>query len=342
MKFGAYPWLILIPLVVVGLTALWMWSRRRTRAILRGTWNTPLLARLTASIDARRRGLKQVFLAAGLCFLAAALARPQWGRREIELERTGVDLIIALDVSRSMLANDAGRTNRLRAATRAIQHLLEDSGGDRIGLVLFAGEAFVAAPLTRDHTAVDRVLSSAGPWSISHQGSDLGAAIKQISASFERAAQGPRTLLVVSDGEQLQGDAVQAAQAVAREGIRVHTAGVGSAFGAKVPVWGAYPSRSVRNAAGREVVSRRDESRLQSIASAGGGRYTRIDGEDSQALVQWFRETVANLPRTTEKRLVNEPQEQYPWPLAIALALIAGEWMYSERKRPKTPGQVTT
>ena len=117
MKWGAFPWLILIPLVVAGLTALWMWSRRRTRAILRGTWNTPLLARLTASIDARRRGLKQVFLAAGLCFLVAALARPQWGRREIELERTGVDLVIALDVSRSMLANDAGRTNQIGRAS---------------------------------------------------------------------------------------------------------------------------------------------------------------------------------------------------------------------------------
>lgn len=338
MKFGVPPWLILVPILVLGLLWLWAWSGRRARRVLEGAWNTPLLGRLIASVDPIRRRLKYAAMALGVALLTVALARPQWGQSEIELERTGVDLMIALDVSRSMLAGDAGGTNRLSAATGALQQLLGELGGDRVGLVIFAGEAFVAAPLTRDHTALDRALGAAGPWSVSRQGSNLGEAIKKASESFERAAQGPRALLVVSDGEQLQGEAVQATQAAAKEGIRIHTAGVGSAFGARVPMYGSDPTRIVRNAAGREVVSRRDEQRLQSIASSGGGKYVRIEGPNSKILVEWFREASASLPRTTEKRKVNEPQEQYQWALALAFGFLAAEWVLGDRKKPHSRG----
>jgi len=334
MKFGAAPWLIAL-LLLLELALLWIWSARQSRLLLRDAFNSPLLARLLASVSPKRRWLKRVLVALGMALVILALARPQWGHSEIELERTGVDLIIALDVSRSMLAADSGGTNRLTAATSAIENLLNGLGGDRVGLILFAGEAFMAAPLTRDHVAVQRILNSAGPSLISEQGSDLGKAIQQAMESFDHAEQGPRALLVVSDGEQLQGDAVDAARKARKEKVQVHTAGVGSIMGARVPAGvGGVPS-FVRNAMGREVHSRRDEQRLQQIAQAGGGTYTRIDAPGSAALGDWFSKSTTTLPRTTEKRVVNEPGERFQWPLGLGVFILAAEWMLGDRKRMK-------
>ncbi len=331
MKFAAPSWLALTLLILAALVILWLWSDRRARTRLQRVFNTPLLARLLRSVNLARRRWKRVLFTLGLVAVGLALARPQWGRNEIELERTGVDLVIALDVSRSMLAADAGSTNRLFAATSSIRRLLEELGGDRAALVVFAGEAFVAAPLTRDHTAVERALESAHPGTVSEQGSNLGEAIKRARESFDRAARGPRALLVVSDGEQLQGDAIEAARAAARDGIHVHTAGVGSAAGARLPRQPGDPQHALLNAVGREVVSRRDEQRLERIAVAGQGLYTRIVDAGSGALIEWFRRASAALPRTTEKRTVDEPREQYQWPLAVALALLGCEWALGER-----------
>jgi Ca-activated chloride channel family protein len=342
VKFGDLFWLLAMPILVLALTALWIWSARRARITMQSAFNTPLLARLLSSVNPARRWLKRGLFGLGIGGLILALARPQWGRSEIELERTGVDLIVALDVSRSMLADDVGPTNRLTAATTAVGRLLGELGGDRVGLVVFAGEAFMTAPLTRDHVAVERALNSAGPAMISEQGSNLGEAIKVAKESFDRAAPGPRALLVVSDGEQLQGDAVEAAQKALREGIRVHTAGVGSATGSRVPIRVAQAPGFVHNALGREVVSRRDEQQLQRIALAGGGLYTRIEEANSQALVDWFRRAAATLPRITEKRVVNEPRERFQWPLSVALVILAGEWMLGDRKRRTAyePGEI--
>jgi Ca-activated chloride channel family protein len=336
MKFGAAPWLVALPIVVAALVALWIWSSRRAHSTLRTVFQTPLLTRLLSSVDPKRRWLKRGLVACGLAGIVIALARPQWGRSEIELERTGVDVMIALDVSRSMLAVDAAQTNRLAVAVSAIERLVRNMGGDRLGLVLFAGEAYMVAPLTRDHVAVERALSFAGPTMISEQGSDLGRAIKRARESFDAAGRGPRALLVVSDGEQLQGDAIEAARQAFRDGITIHTAGVGSAMGARVPSATGRNPGFVRNALGREVISRRDEQRLQRICQAGGGIYTRVSDLESPALVDWFKTVSARLTRHSEKQTLNEPAERFQWPLAFALVVLAAEWMLSERKRRRS------
>lgn len=333
MKFGVAMWLLVVPVVGMGLALLWWRSDRRVRRVLEAAFRTPLLGRLIESVDRRRRLWKRGLLLLTLAAIGLALARPQWGRNEIEIERTGVDLVVALDVSRSMLGADAGGTNRLAAARQAIGRLVESLGGDRLGMVVFAGEAFVAAPLTRDHTAFMRALDSAGPGSVSEGGSNLGAAIERARDCFERGAQGTRVLLVVSDGEQLQGDAIGAGRGAAAAGFRVHTAGVGSATGARLPArsWGT--SDFLKNPVGREVVSRRDEQQLERIAASGSGRYTRIETRDSTALCEWFQTMSAGLPRTTEKRTIDEPRERFQWPLALALGLLAIEWMVGDRRR---------
>jgi Ca-activated chloride channel family protein len=183
---------------------------------------------------------------------------------------------------------------------------------------------------------VARALDAAHPDTVSEPGSNLGEAIKLAREGFDRASQGPRALLVVSDGEQLQGDAVEASRAALRDGIRVHTASVGSAIGARVPRRRDVGGGFTRNAMGRDVVSRRDEQRLQRIATTGGGLYSRIEGQDDRVLVEWFGRAAATLPRTTEKRTVNELKERFQWPLALALGLLGVEWLVGDRRRGKS------
>jgi len=341
MKFAAPFWLFAATLLLAVLGAFWAWSGRRARRRLQAAFPTPLLEHLRRSLHPARRRGKLGLTALGIGALMCSLARPQWGHSEIELERTGVDLMIALDVSRSMLAVDAGKTNRLGAAAKALNRLLGVLGGDRVGLVLFAGEAYLAAPLTRDHTALARSLAAASPWMVSEQGSDLGKAIAKARESFDRSAEGPRLLLVVSDGEQLQGDALEAARAAWRDGVRIHTAGVGSAAGARLPRSAWERNSYIQNAAGREVVSRRDEHRLQRVATAGGGRYVRLEGPDSHAVAHWFGAVLAPLSRTTEKRRVDEPREQFQWPLALACGLLGTGWLLGDRRRLAVPAPPT-
>lgn len=332
MKFGAPICLAAGAAALIFLAVLGVWSSRARIARLREAFQSPLLEQLTASVDRRRRWVKWVLRILVVTGVFLALARPLWGRKEIEVERTGADLAIALDVSRSMLAPDAGGTNRLAAAVAAAGHLLDALGGDRAALIVFAGEAYVTVPLTRDHTAVSRALASATTSMITDQGSNLGAAIKKARDCFEKGAQGARALLILSDGEQLSGDAVESARAAAKEGVRIHAAGFGSAVGARIPKSPWDSGGKVRNAMGREVVTRRDEQRLRQIASAGEGLYTRIEERDDKSLQSWWHQASASLPRKTEKRVVNEPAEQYQWPLAGALALLCIEVMVAERR----------
>lgn len=342
MKFGAPICLAAGAAAIVFLAVLGAWSARAGAARLREVFQSPLLERLTASVDLPRRRLKWVLRLLVLAGVFAALARPLWGRKEIEVERTGADLAIALDVSRSMLAPDAGGTNRLVAAVAAAGNLVEGLGGDRAALIVFAGEAYVMVPLTRDHTAVLRALGSASTSMVTDQGSNLGAAIKKAKDCFEKGAQGARALLILSDGEQLSGDAVESARAAAREGIKVHTAGFGSAVGARIPKSPWDSGTKVRNAMGREVVTRRDEQRLRQIAVAGDGLYTRIEERDDKSLQSWWRQASAALPRKTDKRLINEPDEQYQWPLGAALALLCLEIMLRERGAKSVKGPAGT
>lgn len=329
MKFELHLWLWLLPVLVLGLAALLGWSQRQRAARLRAALATPLLAQLTASLDRRRRRLKQIFLVLGVALLALALARPQLGKETVKLERSGVDVVVALDVSRSMLAADVERTNRLGAARAAVLNLLEKLGGDRVGLVVFAGEAFLAAPLTRDHTAVERALLSTSPGMVSEPGSDFAKAIARAREGFERGSEGPRVLLLISDGEQLQGDALTAARAAAAAGVNVHCAGVGSAAGARLPAAAGF----IKNAFGREVVSRLDEPTLQRTAAAAGGLYVPLQGRDSRALEDWFRRATAVLPKTVETKELGDPRERFQWPLAAVVLLLGSEWLLGERRR---------
>lgn len=341
MRWAAESWLLAAPALGLSVALLlWMADRRR-RAVLRKALATPLLAALTGSVSEAKRIVKRALLAASIVLIGLALARPQWGRETVELERTGVDVLIALDVSRSMLAGDAGGTNRLEAAREAVGHLLERLQGDRAGIIAFAGDASLVAPLTRDHAAVARAMRNLDPAAVSGQGSNLAKAIAKAGEGMKRGSEGPKALLIISDGEQLQGDAATAARAAVAAGMTVHCAGVGSAAGARIPGRSSEVGRFAKNQFGRDVVSRMDARVLQQTATAGQGLFVRIERRESGVLADWFEEASARLPRTTETKESKDLRERYQWPLAIALFLLVGEWLLGDRRRatlvPRTP-----
>lgn len=239
MKFAQILWLALIVVVIPACLLLLRWSARRKRASLGRAVAPRLHEQLLRSVDYSKRRLKAVLLIAGLVLLIAALSRPLLGFREIKIEKPGVDVIIALDISRSMLAEDAmwkeNKTNRLAAAKLGINRMIDRLTTDRVGLMIFAGEPFLMAPVTTDHNSVQRTLTAVTPSAISKPGSDIAAAIKMALKSFDEKQDFGKAIVILSDGEELQGDAITAAREAATKGVGVFTVGIGSTTGAKIP-----------------------------------------------------------------------------------------------------------
>jgi Ca-activated chloride channel family protein len=249
------------------------------------------------------------------------------------VELPGIDYFIALDVSRSMLAEDAARTNRITAAKQALSRLLGRPSGDRVGLIGFSGEAFLISPISQDHGAIERSLLALTTTSVSKPGTDIAAAIKLAVKSFETKQEAGKAILIVSDGEELQGDAILEAREAARQKVAVFTVGVGSGAGARLPdrTWGQQ-MKFAKNEFGREVVSRLNERVLQQVAGAGHGTYARLD-ETGDSLLDLYERGLKALPKGTHVRKSTDKQEFFQLPLALGLALLLIEMLISERKR---------
>jgi Ca-activated chloride channel family protein len=334
VKFQSLYWLAAIVLVLPLCIFLLRWGARRTRESLDRIIAPRLHEQLLRSVDFAKRRFKWALFIVALACLLAALARPLYGNREIKVERAGVDLIIALDVSKSMLAEDAG-TNRLTAAKETILKLLDRPNGDRIGLIAFAGEAYLMAPVTLDHNAVRRSLSALNTTAISKPGSDIAAAIKLAARSFDEKQRDGKALVIMSDGEELQGEAVIAAREISTKGISIFTVGVGSTTGRKVPDRGTKPTDKIKfakNEFGNEVVSKMNERVLQQIAVAGHGFYAQL-GPEGEGLFTVDERGLRPLAKGTQTRLSKEMREYFQWPLGLAAALLFWELLVNERKK---------
>lgn len=315
--------------------ALHAWAARRTRARLAGVIAPRLMQQLVRSVDFGRRLAKAILFLIGFCALLAAIARPQFGFVPEEVERSSVDFLIALDLSRSMLAEDVDGKPRLEAAKAAIGDLLDHLGSDRVGLVGFAGEAFLAAPITQDHAAVRRNLDALDTGSIATAGSDIAAAVKLAQKTFENGTFESKALVIVTDGEELQGDAVVAAREAALKGMTIFTTGVGSTVGARVPAKKESAVKFVSNEFGHEVISRLNERALRQVAASGRGSYEAL-GKDGAGLASIWRSGLAPLANGTRTRPSNDRREYFQWPLALTLALLFGEMLVSDRRKRAT------
>ena len=282
----------LLPLVVIPavLTGLWtVWQVQRERLIARLGAPDSVRA-LTAELSRRRQAARVALVVAASLFVAWAAARPQWGEETRQVQRQGIDVVLAVDVSRSMLAEDVA-PNRLRVAVREIDSLLQRLDGDRVGLVVFAGVAFVQSPLTTDYGAIRLYLDRLRPDQIPVQGTAIGRAIEESrrllvggeNESFRRAQN--QLVIVLTDGEDHETEPVAAAQAAQRDGIRVYTVGIGTETGGRIPMrdragelLGFLTDRD-----GQVVETRLEDGQLADVAAAGGGRYQRYTTPGSLA-----------------------------------------------------------
>lgn len=331
MRFAQLFWLVLIVVIVPLCVWLVRWGTRRKRESLDRIIAPRLHEQLLRSVDYRKRNFRAALFVLAMALLLVSIARPLFGYREIQVERSGVDMIFALDVSKSMLADDEP-TNRLASAKAAITRLLDRPSGDRVGLIVFAGEPFLIAPVTQDHNAVRRTVSAVSTTAISKPGSDMAEALKLAVRSFDEKQQSGKAIVILSDGEELQGDAIVAAREVARKGISIFTIGVGSLNGARLAERAPGALRFARNEFGQDVVSRLNERVLQQVAASARGFYAPL-GKEGEGLFHVNERGLAPLARGTQTRQSKDMREFFQIPLALCVLLLLGEMLVTERKK---------
>ncbi len=332
MSFGNHNalWLLaLVPALVLFL----VWAFRARRRALEEFIAPALGVRLTASVNRAARRWKAVLLVAVVLFAALALARPQWGFEWREVKRRGVDVFVVLDVSKSMLAEDV-RPNRLTQAKFAVEDLLGKLQGDRVGLIAFAGSVFVQCPLTVDYEAFRMTLRDVSPNSIPRGGTAIGQSLQVALKSFEAGESGDRAIVLITDGEDTEDDPLPAAEAVAKQGVRVYAIGIGTSDGELIPVREQdRPMEFLKDREGQVVKSRLNEEALKQIALKTGGIYVRSAAGDF-GIETIYEKGIAQLQRAEhEARLQKRYLERYQWPLGIALALLVIEMFVTERRR---------
>lgn len=331
MRF-AHPWLLyLIPLLLVawwGALRLAQQGRRQRKAVFTGGINRAWAAS-NASVPARRLGLA---LSLGtLLFALLALARPLWFQQSDRSELQGVPYLIALDASRSMLAADV-RPSRWSAVTNALDRFLAETRSDRIGLITFSGVAYLNAPLTFDTLALRMMMRYLDPNTLEDPGSSLTSALERAGRYFETNHISPRLVLLISDGEDLTGNPIETARRLSRQyQLKVVTLGVGTVGGAKVPM---LRGGSARNSFGQEVISRLNESNLQRLATATGGRYFRF-GEQGEGLEQFRQEVLKPMTEAAAREDLQNYQELFPLPLLLAVACLLGQIALAAERRMK-------
>jgi Ca-activated chloride channel homolog len=280
------------------------------------------LARMVPGNSNLRVLIKFLLLRHALSFIVVAVAGPQFGTRLAEVRSEGIDLVVAIDVSNSMECEDL-RPSRMEAARRSMEQLIDKLRGDRLGIVVFAGEAFVQLPITADRSAAKLFLNAVNTNSVGTQGTAIGAAIDLARESFEKDVPGSKAIIVITDGENHEDDAEGAARAAAEAGIVVHTIGMGTPEGGPLPVRRNGQVTGFRkDQSGTTVVSRLNEPMLQRIAAEGKGMYVRATSTSSG-----MDQLVADLRSldTAEKGSFmytsHEDQFQYPLGIGILLAL---------------------
>ena len=316
--------LLLIPLFFV-FQAIVLGMRRRR---LRKLGDESLVKALMPSYSAGKVWIRTVFFSLGFFFLVIALSRPQIGAKLKEHQTNGAEIMIALDVSNSMLAEDY-TPNRLERAKLAISRLVDKLRDDRIGLIVFAGNSFVQLPITTDYVSAKMFLRSISTGSVPIQGTAIGEAINTSIRSFSAQSEKSRAIIVITDGENHEDDPVAAAKQAAEMGIRVFAIGVGSPEGKPIPVDGEL----LRDRNGEIVVTRLEESVLEDIAKAGNGLYVRAG--NSEFGLNPIIDDIRKMEDEMYSSIVfEEYDEQFMYFLAIALVFFVIELLIGDR-RPK-------
>lgn len=303
---------------------------RRKRAIER-FGNPVLLASLIPLASRYKRTVKFFLLFFALGFLILGVANPQIGTKMEEVKREGVDIFIALDVSNSMKAEDI-KPNRLESAKRQIALLLDKLQNDRIGLIVFAGDSYLQLPLTADYSAARLLLNAIDVDIVPIQGTAIGSAIRLAMKSFVEGEKKHKVIVVITDGENHEDDAVAAAQEAAEEGVVIHTIGMGSSLGAPIPIYqGRIQVGFKKDARGNAVITKLDEGVLREIAAAGKGIFVRATNQRDE-LEQVLNEITAMEKKEFGAKVFTDYEDRFQYVLLAAVVLLALECFISERK----------
>jgi Ca-activated chloride channel homolog len=328
MQFGApqFFWLLL---AVPALMLFFWWARRAKQRLMTRFIQARLLPGLLAGVSAARQQLRVGLLLAAVALLVITLARPKWGFHLEEVKQRGLDIVVALDTSRSMLANDVvpNRLERAKLEAIALQQLCR---ADRLGLVAFAGSAFLQCPLSLDDDAFRQGLEALDVNTIPQGGTALAEAIRAARTAFKEKSENEKVLVLFSDGEDHDGQALEAAREAAQQGLRIFTIGVGTANGELLSAVDEQGRRSfLKDADGNVIKSKLNESLLQEIAAAARGFYLPLAG--AKTMDTLYQRGLALLTRSeSEARTVRQYHERFQWFLALAIVLLLFETLLPE------------
>jgi Ca-activated chloride channel homolog len=290
-----------------------------------------LLARLMPDFSSIRTFVKFTIWVFAYGILILSLARPQFGTKLSEVKRKGIEMIIALDVSNSMMAEDI-QPNRLENAKMAISRLVDRLENDKIGLIVFAGEAYIQMPVTTDYQAAKLFLNSINPGIMPKQGTAIGSAIKLAMRSFTPNSEKSRAIIIITDGENHEEDAVAAAKEASAAGIIIHTIGIGSPQGVPIPVTSASGQKDYRtDYEGKVIISKLNEVLLQEVATAGGGTYVRATAART-GLTTILDEMDKMEKQEIQMKVYSEYDEQFMYYAGFAFFLLLLDFIINSRK----------
>jgi len=335
MRIAAPQMLWLLVVMVLPLIGFLWWAWRRRQVLIAQFISARLLGQLKVGVSPSRQKARLVFIVLAVIFIILALARPQWGTTRQEVRQRGLDVIVAIDTSKSMLAEDVP-PNRLARAKLAALDLVRRAKTDRLGLVAFAGAAFLQCPLTLDDAAFSQSVDSLDTRAISQGGTAIAEAIDEARKAFKKDAENHKVLVLFTDGEDQDSEAVTAAERAAKEGMIIFTVGIGTPEGEQLRIRDERGRIDyIRDEQGNPVRSRLNEDLLQKIARATKGFYLPLRG--GKTMDTLYEQGIAPLPKTEGTvKLFQRYTERYHWPLAVAIALLIIEMFLPDRSRRRS------
>lgn len=317
--------LIIIPVIIV----IRLLEMRKRKLKLKKFGDLSLLKLLMPDVSSSRKSLKFWLMVAALALLIVMLARPQMGTKISQEKRKGIEVIISLDISNSMRAEDVV-PSRLDKSKMLVENMVDNFTNDKVGLVVFAGDAFIQLPITSDYVSAKMFLQNTDPSLIATQGTDLAGAIELSSKSFTQQDKVGRAILIITDGEDHEGEAIEAAEKARKNGIRVFVLGVGSTKGSPVPDGnGGY----MKDNSGQEVISVLNEEMCKQVAQAGGGAYIHVD--NTSLAQRQLNDELTKLQKGDISSVVySEYDEQFQAVGILVLILLIIEMLILERKNP--------
>ena len=324
----ANPEFLYLLFILPVLLAVYVYAYLQKRKAIKRLGNPEILSQLMPEVSPKRQFLKFWFIFGAVAAIIFVIAGPQFGSKLETVKRQGVEIMVCLDVSNSMLAEDVS-PNRLEKSKQMLSKLTDGFTDDKVGLIVFAGDAFTQLPITSDYISAKMFLTSINPSMVSAQGTSIGAAINLAARSFTPNETSDKTIVLITDGENHEDDAIGAASAAAEKGIHVNIVGIGLPKGGPIPLQGT--NNYMKDKDGNVVITMLNEQMCQEIAAAGKGMFVRADNTNSA--LKALQKEIDKMKKTElDSKVYSEYDEQFQLVAWIALFLLIVELLIFDRK----------